>query len=297
MGALTLVRITSLRFFEYGVDLVERTKKLLSAHAMGDRYHFHVLPNHSLEHPLAQIREVNNALYETLGERWYTAFDDPIALLRAENRVKAPWMLEQMRQRGFPHARVLDVGCGGGFLSNELARHGQRVTGIDLSPDSLRVARQYDESGTVNYVQADAAHLPWDTGSFDVVSAMDFLEHVEEPAAIIRECGRVLRPGGLFFFHTFNRNVLAELVIIKMVEWLVANTPKDMHILRLFIKPCELRDFCQKAGMTVEEMTGIRPVLSSIPLKSLCSGRVPQSMRFTLTRSLLLSYMGIAVKS
>ncbi len=239
------------------------------------------------------MAEINNAIYETLGERWYEAWDDPVALLRAESRVKHPWILKRIER----NAEVLDVGCGAGFLANEFAGEGFAVTGVDLSPESLKVAKTYDKTKSVKYLEADALHLPFPDQSFDVVTCMDFLEHVENPENYIREISRVLRPGGLFFFHTFNRNPLSWLLIIKSVEWLVKNTPKHMHVIHLFIKPSELSKFCSQAGMKTIEMTGIRPVFGSIPLKSVFSGVVPRSFKFQLTRSLLLSYMGYARKT
>ncbi len=242
---------------------------------------------------------VNNDIYELYGERWYTAFDDPVALLRAESKTKTPWILAQIRAHFTLHntTSVLDVGCGAGFLSNALSAAGLKVTGVDLSEESLKVAAQYDETKSVHYQKADAYHLPFADQSFDILTAMDFLEHVEDPALVIKEFSRVLKPGGLFIFHTFNRNPLAHLVIIRMVEWFVKNTPKHMHIIRLFIKPSELKSYCKSANMNVEKMVGIKPVFSSITVKSIFSGVVPKSLRFELTDSLLLSYMGYATKA
>ncbi len=242
--------------------------------------------------------KVNNDIYETYGDRWYEADDDPVALLRAESKTKTPWILEKINFYGKLNAetKVLDVGCGAGFLSNALAKENLNVTGVDLSPESLKVAQKYDVTKTVKYLTADAYHLPFADHSFDVLTAMDFLEHVEQPDVVIKEFSRVLKPGGLFIFHTFNRNVLAYLVIIKMVEWLVKNTPKNMHVLHLFITPKELQNYCLAAQMQTEDMIGIRPVFSTVPLRSLFSGIVPKSLKFKLTRSLLLSYMGFAIK-
>jgi 2-polyprenyl-6-hydroxyphenyl methylase/3-demethylubiquinone-9 3-methyltransferase len=248
--------------------------------------------------------EVDNTIYETYGDRWYTAHDDPIALLRAESKAKWPWVWERIRERFTPQIqqdraqslRVLDVGCGGGFLSNALALEGLSVTGIDLSNESLKTAAKFDKTKSVEYIVADAYRLPFADASFEVVTAMDFLEHIEEPALAIKEFSRVLKPGGLFIFHTFNRNWISGLVVIRLVEWLVANTPKNMHVLRLFITPDELRAYCDQSGLSVERMIGLRPVFSSIPLRNLFSGIVPEGLRFTLTQSLQLSYMGAAVK-
>ncbi len=245
------------------------------------------------------LKPVNNAIYDTYGTRWYEADDDPVALLRAESKTKTPWIVQQLKDHGFlkPETKVLDVGCGAGFLSNELAKQNLDVTGVDLSPESIKVACQYDQTKKVKYQTADAYQLPFADASFDVLTALDFLEHVDRPADVIKEFSRVLKSGGLFIFHTFNRNKLAHLVIIKFVEWFVKNTPKDMHVIHLFIKPVELENYCRQAQMVPGVMVGIKPVFSSFTLKSLFTGIVPKSLRFELTKSLSLSYMGLAVKS
>ncbi len=244
------------------------------------------------------MAEINNECYETLGERWYEAWDDPIALLRAESKLKHPWIIERISKHfKFGPVDILDVGCGAGFLTNELAGYGHKVTGIDLSGDSLRVARNHDHTHTVDYREADAFALPFHENSFDVVTCMDFLEHVHSPGLCIQEISRVLKPGGLFFFHTFNRNLVSWVLVIKGVEWLVKNTPKNMHVIELFIKPAELERYCHQAGMETEEWTGIRPVFSSIPIKNLFTRIVPPGLKFVLTDSLGLSYMGYAIKN
>lgn len=242
---------------------------------------------------MASKAKINNEIYEHYGERWYDAYDDPVALLRAENRVKLPWIKERIKGRESSQFKLLDVACGAGFLCNELARLGLQITGIDCSPESLRIARMYDLTGKVRYLEADAYSLPFESKTFDVVTCLDFLEHVERPQDVIKECARVLKPGGQFFFHTFNRNFLSWMVVIKGVEILVKNTPKNMHVIDLFIKPEELVNHCQRNNITVDEMTGLRPKFSTIPLQNYFSREVPESLEFQLTSSLALSYMGV----
>jgi 2-polyprenyl-6-hydroxyphenyl methylase/3-demethylubiquinone-9 3-methyltransferase len=242
---------------------------------------------------------VNNAIYDSLDERWYEATDDPVALLRAEAAARMPWIEERIKNTYSPRAvRVLDVGCGGGFLSNPLAKAGHAVTGVDSSQASLNVAARHDPTRSVRYVLADARHLPFGDASFEVVCAMDFLEHIDEPAAAIAEAARVLVPGGIFFFHTFNRNWLSYLVVIKGVEWFVRNVPRDLHVLRLFLKPEETLAMCAANQLAVNEMRGFEPAIWSWAFfRLLGTGRVPKDFEFRFTSSTRVGYTGFATKA
>jgi 2-polyprenyl-6-hydroxyphenyl methylase/3-demethylubiquinone-9 3-methyltransferase len=241
-------------------------------------------------------RPVNNAIYDALAERWYTAQDDPVALLRAESRLRNPWIERQLKARVGEGAAVLDVGCGGGFSTNALAQAGYRVQGLDASAESLQVAKRHDVTGTAAYVLGDAELLPFPDRSFDAVCALDLLEHVERPASVVREAARVLRPGGLFFFHTFNRNPLAWLIVIKGVEWFVRNTPPDMHVLHLFLKPEELAAMCGTAGLQICELHGTRPRLTRSFFRMLLTRSVPDDFEFRFCRSTRLGYTGLAIR-
>ncbi len=272
---------------------------------------------------------INNGFYDSLGERWFEAWDDPVALLRAEGAVKNPWVAEKIEAVLGAGKNVLDVGCGAGFLGRVLSERGHRCIGMDMSFGSLKTARGRGENplrssgslvgpegpgssdapdapkgsgrqacGKGDYLRADAYRLPVRENAFDAVTALDFLEHVEDPARVIAEAARALKPGGLFFFHTFNRNFLAWLVVIKGLEWFVRNTPARMHVLPLFIKPDEMRAHCRAAGLEVTEIRGLRPdVLRPAFWKMLVTRKVPQDFRFLFTDSLAISYLGCARKT
>lgn len=238
-------------------------------------------------------KRINNAFYDELGQQWHTAFDHPIALLRAENTLRNPWLAQLIT----PKSKVLDVGCGGGFLTNYLASMGHQVSGVDLSSKSLEIAKQGDATKKVVYQIADAKRLPYDNETFDVVSAMDILEHIENPAEAIREASRVLKPSGKFFFHTFNRNLWSWLIVIKGVEWAVKNTPKNLHVYPLFIKPQEMHEMCRKNDLIVENMVGVRPKLTKPSFwKMLVTREISPDFEFCFTTSLKTGYSGYARK-
>jgi len=240
---------------------------------------------------------VDNTVFSQLGDRWYEADDDPIALLRAEARLRNPWIARRIAA-AFADAPcdVLDVGCGAGFLANDLGARGHRVVGVDASREALEVAARHDASRSVSYRRGDALALPLPNASFDVACAMDLLEHVPDPTAAVAEIARVLRPSGLFFFHTFNRNLLAWLVVVKGVEWFVRNTPRDLHAARLFVRPDELRGMCAARDLAIVEMLGARPALDAAFARMIASGVVPRDFQFVFTSSLAIGYTGFARK-
>lgn len=242
------------------------------------------------------VNEINNAVYETLGARWIEAEDDPIALLRAESRARNPWVQEEIEKRKGGQCEVLDLGCGAGFLSNALASHGHRVTGVDLAEGALRIAREGDRTQSVLYERMDVLALQYADESFDVVCAMDVLEHVAPWETLVKEASRVLRPGGLFFFYTFNRNFLSKLLVIHGVEWVVKNTPRNLHVYEMFIKPAEFVRAAEACSLDVAPLLGLRPQLNSPFWSMLATGRVGPEFTFKITRSTTMSYLGVAVK-
>jgi len=245
--------------------------------------------------------QINNELYHDLGHAWYEAQDNPIAILRAEAKLTNQWIIDLLDKENISDKstfKVLDIGCGAGFLTNKLTKLNYDVTGLDISSSSLDVARQYDPTKKVKYVEGDALKLPFEDGTFDFVSAIDFLEHVEQPELVIKEAARVLKPNGFFVFHTFNRNFLSWFVIIKLVEWLVPNTPKNMHILKLFVKPEELISYCKLNQLTVSEMRGTKVNLFTLDnLIGIFKRKVPASLSFSFVKSLKLAYIAFGKKN
>jgi 2-polyprenyl-6-hydroxyphenyl methylase/3-demethylubiquinone-9 3-methyltransferase len=241
----------------------------------------------------ATAGEVNNQWYDSLDRQWYEARDNPVALLRAEARHRNPWLADTL---GAAPRAVLDLGCGGGFLANDLAVRGHRVVGIDTSAEALGVARRYDRTRSAVYLVGDACALPFADASFDAVCAMDLIEHVTAPDRLIAEAARVLRPGGLFFFHTFNRTWQAHLIVIKGVEWFVKNTPKDLHVIELFRSPEEVAAMCRRAQLEPVCVRGSRPRFGWPLWRMLASGRVDDDLAFRFTRSTRLGYTGYARK-
>ena len=156
--------------------------------------------------------------------------------------------------------RVLDVGCGGGILSEAMARLGARVTGIDLSEKPLRVAQLHlHESGLeIRYEEKSAEeYADLFPAAFDVVTCMELLEHVPDPASTVAACARLAKPGGRVFFSTLNRNPKSYLFAVIGAEYLLKLLPKGTHDYARFIKPSELARWCREAGLRPLELKGM----------------------------------------
>jgi 2-polyprenyl-6-hydroxyphenyl methylase/3-demethylubiquinone-9 3-methyltransferase len=194
-------------------------------------------------------------------ERWW----DPKGGLGALHDIN-PLRLAYMEARaGLFQRRVLDVGCGGGILSEAMARAGAEVTGIDMSPPALAVAARHAESQdlSVNYQRSSAEEMAHERpGEFDLVVCMELIEHVPDPASIVRACATLVRPGGSVFFATVNRNWLAGLLVIHVAEYLLGVVERGTHHYAQLVKPAELQRWGMAAGLHHEHTTG----LSYLPL-------------------------------
>jgi 2-polyprenyl-6-hydroxyphenyl methylase/3-demethylubiquinone-9 3-methyltransferase len=194
--------------------------------------------------------------FEKLAHRWW----DPLGEFRPLHEIN-PLRLEWI-ERHAPLAgnKVLDVGCGGGILAEAMARHGAEVTGIDLSEKGLRVAELHllESELVVRYEKAMAEeYAARHPGEFDVVTCMELLEHVPEPAGMVAACARLVRPGGKLFFSTINRNPKSYLFAVIGAEYVLQLLPKGTHDYQRFIKPSELTRWSRAAGLRADELIGM----------------------------------------
>ena len=208
------------------------------------------------------------AKFEAVASRWWD-LEGEFKPLHQMNPLRLEWI--QRHSSGLFGKQILDVGCGGGILSESMARQGAHVLGLDMGKEPLQVARLHAlESGVeVNYrqdtVEALAEELP---GHFDVVTCMEMLEHVPDPASVVRACARLAKPGGQLFFSTINRNAKSWLLMILGAEQLLQLVPKGTHDHAKFIQPAELSRHAEQAGLLLRHMRGVRynPLLGQFSL-------------------------------
>jgi len=151
---------------------------------------------------------------------------------------------------------VLDVGCGGGILTEAMARSGARVTGIDLSEKALRVAELHllESKLDIRYEKSSVEDY---RGTFDVVTCMELIEHVPDQGSLVAACARLVRPGGHVFFSTINRNLKSYLFAVVGAEYVLGLLPKGTHDYQRFVKPSELAAWCRASGLSSEELIGM----------------------------------------
>ena len=216
--------------------------------------------------PLNESDPAEIAKFEAAAHRFWDV-EGEFKPLHKLNPVRARYVAERVTLRG---ARVLDVGCGGGLLAESLARAGANVTAIDLAPSMIDTARMHAmESGlAIDYRVESAESLAQaHAGKFDVVTCMEMLEHVPEPAATLATLGRLSRPGGSLFVSTINRNLKSFALAIVGAEYLARLVPRGTHEYDRLLKPSELARFARAAGLDVADIAG----LHYDPLREQCS--------------------------
>jgi len=197
------------------------------------------------------------AKFSELAHRWWDP-ESEFRPLHQINPLRLDWIQGLVSLKG---QRVLDVGCGGGILSDAMARAGAQVTGIDLAAKALKVAQLHALEAQTPHVayreisaEAMAAEQP---ASFDVVTCMEMLEHVPDPASVVRACATLVKPGGWVFFSTLNRNLKSFMLAIVGAEYVLNMLPRGTHEYAKFIQPSELAGHCRAVGLEWQKTRGL----------------------------------------
>ena len=196
------------------------------------------------------------AKFDALASRWW----DPNGQFRALHDIN-PLRLDWIRQHTqLAQARVVDIGCGGGILAESMATSGADVIGIDMAEGPLAVARlhQHESPAKVDYRKATAEELArQEAGSFDIVTCLEMLEHVPDPALVVKSCAELVKPGGHVFFSTINRNPKSFAFAIVGAEYVLKLLPPGTHEYEKFIRPSELDSWARSAGLSLRDSIGM----------------------------------------
>ena len=205
---------------------------------------------------MSNVDPAEVAKFEALAARWW----DPQGEFKPLHDINPLRLAFVDNGAGLKDKRILDVGCGGGILAESMAALGATVTGIDASQAALATARLHlHESGLeVDYVCATAEEMARQhPGSFDLVTCLELLEHVPDPASVVDACATLVRPGGEVVFSTINRNPRAYLMAVIGAEYVLGLLPKGTHDYAKFIRPSELASWSRSARLTLEELKGL----------------------------------------
>lgn len=197
------------------------------------------------------------AKFSDLAHRWWDT-ESEFRPLHQINPLRLEWINGICPVQGL---RTLDIGCGGGILTDSLARKGATALGIDLSTKALKVAQLHAmeaQTANVAYREISAEALALEApGQFDLVTCMEMLEHVPDPASIVRACSTLVKPGGWVFFSTLNRNAKSFLLAIVGAEYVLNMLPRGTHEYAKMIKPSELGSYCRDAGLDLKQTKGM----------------------------------------
>ena len=213
----------------------------------------------TMEQPNEQHRNIDQreiAKFDTIAYRWWDK-ESEFKPLHDINPLRLGYITKLANIKG---KKVLDVGCGGGILSESMARTGAKITGIDMGEGPIEVAKLhlYESELDIEYIQIPVEELAVQrAGEYDVVTCMEMLEHVPDPGSIIRACAQLVKPSGDVFFSTINRNPKSYLYSVIGAEYLLKMLPKGTHDYRKMIKPSELTHWMREANLSMDDISGM----------------------------------------
>lgn len=254
---------------------------------------------------------INNNIYNVEGNRWW----EPDFSLNLIRTLYNPFRVEYVKRIFDQHqikpekTNVLEVGCGGGILSEEMAKMGVIITGIDPSEQSLNIAVKHakDNNLKINYEKGTGEYLPFRDNSFDAVLCCDVLEHVKDLPKVISEISRVLKNRGIFIYDTFNRTYISKIGAIKILQeckrWAIM--PPNIHVWEMFIKPAEIKMLLQENQLDWKEHRGLKPNITWLKMLRYLHKRAIGDLTYeefgkkflmVESNSTQIMYMGYAVK-
>lgn len=256
---------------------------------------------------------IDNDMYQYDGDQWWKGNNVYHLLKGVVNPCRFPYFLNiYTKTLGLnPHGKsAIEVGCGGGILAEEIASAGFNLIGIDPAEKSLETAREHARTFSlkIDYQLGTGEAIPFPDNHFDVLFCCDVLEHVRDLPKCISEFSRVLKPGGVFFFDTFNRNPISKLIVIKLwQEWKsTAMMPPRLHVYEMFIKPKELDKLMKQNRFEKTEFKGMSPNINPLKMIQLLRKRVKGQITYEQLSELLklkesndttVEYMGYAIKN
>jgi 2-polyprenyl-6-hydroxyphenyl methylase/3-demethylubiquinone-9 3-methyltransferase len=237
---------------------------------------------------------IDNRYYDDLGDAWWDP-KGPTGLLLRMNRTRHRYfrgVLDDLQD-----TKLLDIGCGGGYLAEAFAKDGAEVYALDLSPNSVKTARDHaaQQGLSVRVLCGRAESLPFTAEVFDVVVMADVLEHLDDFVRALAESSRILKPGGLLLYETANRTLFSLVGGIWVMEYILKKIPLHSHEWKMFIRPAELVEALEACGLRNQELKGLA-LKGSIPgfLFRVATGRDP--WEFAICGDKSMSYLGYAIK-
>lgn len=255
---------------------------------------------------------IDNDMYQYDGDQWWKGNNVYHLLKGSVNPCRFPFFVKSYTKTlgRRPEAKLaLEVGCGGGILAEEIASAGFKLIGIDPAERSLQTAREHAKiyGLDIEYMKGTGENIPFPDHHFDVLFCCDVLEHVRDLPKCISEFSRVLKPGGVFFFDTFNRNPMSKLFVIKLwQDWkATAMMPSRLHVYEMFIKPNELRELMLAKGFGDITFRGMSPNINPFKMISLLRQRakgkityeeLSNTLKLKESSDTIVGYMGFGIK-